>query len=70
MLSINLEKKRIYKYMAKTKGVRIVVTIECKTSEGIYRYHTTKNRRNTPNRIELKKYCPLSKKHETFKEIK
>ena len=56
--------------MAKTKGVRIVVTIECKTSEGIYRYHTTKNRRNTPNRIELKKYCPLSKKHEIFKEIK
>jgi len=70
LLSINLEKKRVYKYMAKTKGVRIVVTIECKTSEGIYRYHTTKNRRNTPNRIELKKYCPLSKKHEIFKEIK
>ena len=56
--------------MAKTKGVRIVITLECKTSEGVYRYHTTKNRRNTPNRIELKKYCPLSKKHEIFKEIK
>jgi len=29
-----------------------------------------KNRRNTPNRLEIKKYCPLSKKHELFKEIK
>ena len=29
-----------------------------------------KNIRNTPNRLEIKKYCPLSKKHELFKEIK
>ena len=56
--------------MAKSKGARIGITLECKTSEGVYRYHTTKNRRNTPERIELKKYCPLSKKHEIFKEIK
>ena len=44
--------------MAKSKGVRIGITIECQTSEGVYRYRTTK------------KYCPLSKKHEIFKEIK
>jgi large subunit ribosomal protein L33 len=56
--------------MAKSKGVRIVITLECKTMEGVYRYTTTKNRRNTPNRLEIKKYCPLSKKHEIFKEIK
>jgi len=56
--------------MAKGKGVRIVVTLECKTDQGVYRYHTTKNRRNTPNRIELKKYCPLTQQHEVFKEIK
>jgi large subunit ribosomal protein L33 len=56
--------------MAKSKGVRIGITIECQTSEGVYRYRTSKNRRNTPDRLELKKYCPLSKKHEIFKEIK
>jgi large subunit ribosomal protein L33 len=56
--------------MAKSKGVRIVITLECRTSAGVYRYTTTKNRRNTPNRLEIKKYCPLSQKHEVFKEIK
>jgi len=56
--------------MAKSKGARIVITLECKIPEGVYRYTTTKNRRNTPNRLEIKKYCPLSKKHETCKEIK
>jgi large subunit ribosomal protein L33 len=56
--------------MAKAKGVRIGITLECKTPEGVYRYRTTKNRRNNPDRIELKKYCPVTKKHEIFKEIK
>lgn len=56
--------------MAKNKGVRITVTLECKSIEGVYRYTTTKNRRNNPNKLELKKYCPLTKKHELFKEIK
>jgi large subunit ribosomal protein L33 len=56
--------------MAKSKGARIVITLESKTSAGVYRYTTTKNRRNTTNRLEKKKYCPLSQKHEIFKEIK
>lgn len=56
--------------MAKNKGVRITVTLECKSAEGVYRYTTTKNRRNSPNKLELKKYCPLTRRHELFKEIK
>jgi large subunit ribosomal protein L33 len=56
--------------MAKSKGVRITITLECRTEDGVYRYTTTKNRRNTPSRLEIKKYSPLSRKHETFKEIK
>ena len=28
--------------MAKNKGVRIGITLECQTSEGVYRYRTTK----------------------------
>ncbi len=43
--------------MAKSKGIRVVITMECRSEEGVYRYTTTKNRRNTPNKLELKKYC-------------
>ncbi|WP_071599811.1 50S ribosomal protein L33 [Mastigocladopsis repens] len=64
--------------MAKSKGVRIVVTLECtecrtnanKRSPGVSRYTTTKNRRNTTNRLELKKFCPHCNKHTDHKEIK
>ena len=60
--------------MAK-KGNRVQVILECtehKTSgqPGTSRYVTTKNRRNTTDRLELKKYSPVTKKHEIFKEIK
>jgi ribosomal protein L33 len=47
--------------MAKNKGVRIGITLECQTSEGVYRYRTTKNRRNTPDRLELKKVLSFVK---------
>ena len=56
--------------MAKNKGARIRVTLEHKSEQGVYRYHTTKNRRNTTERLELKKYSPVTKKHEVFREIK
>ena len=56
--------------MAKSKGARIRVTLEHRCEQGVYRYHTSKNRRNTTERLELKKYSPVTKKHELFKEIK
>ena len=56
--------------MAKSKGVRIQVTLEHRSEQGVYRYHTSKNRRNTMNRLQLKKYSPITKKHELFKENK
>ncbi len=60
--------------MAK-KGNRIQVILECtehKTSgqPGMSRYITTKNRKNTTERIELKKYNPILKKYTLHKEIK
>lgn len=60
--------------MAK-KGSRIQVILECtehKTSgqPGMSRYITTKNRKNTTERIELKKYNPVLKKYTVHKEIK
>nr|YP_009694330.1 50S ribosomal protein L33 [Hapterophycus canaliculatus]AXU40747.1 50S ribosomal protein L33 [Hapterophycus canaliculatus] len=33
-------------------------------------YTTTKNRRNTPDRLELRKYCPNCNLHTQQKEIK
>ena len=64
--------------MAKNKGSRILVTLECtecktnlqKRSPGISRYSTTKNRRNNPNRLELKKFCPHCNSHTLHKETK
>nr|YP_009315347.1 Ribosomal protein L33 [Yamadaella caenomyce]SCW23802.1 Ribosomal protein L33 [Yamadaella caenomyce] len=65
--------------MGKSKGARITITLECecrnlqrvnKRRNGIYRYTSTKNRRNTPNRIELKKFCRQCNCHAVFKEIK
>jgi large subunit ribosomal protein L33 len=52
------------------KGARVQVTLEHKTETNTYRYYTTKNRRNTTERLTLKKYSPITKKHEIFKEIK
>ncbi|MCU0394257.1 MAG: 50S ribosomal protein L33 [Thermoflexibacter sp.] len=37
---------------------------------GMSRYITTKNRKNTTERLELKKYNPVLKKYTIHKEIK
>ena len=60
--------------MAK-KGNRIQVIMECtehKTTgvAGTSRYVTTKNKKNTTERLELKKYNPILKKVTVHKEIK
>lgn len=60
--------------MAK-KGNRIQVILECTEHKnsgqpGMSRYITTKNRKNTTERIELKKYNPILKKVTVHKEIK
>jgi large subunit ribosomal protein L33 len=64
--------------MAKNKGVRLVITLECtecrtnldKRSNGVSRYSTMKNRRNTTARLELKKFCCYCNSHTVHKEIK
>ena len=59
----------------KSKGNRIQVILECTEQKntdvpGMSRYSTTKSRRNTPDRIELKKFNPYLKKVTVHKEIK
>jgi large subunit ribosomal protein L33 len=60
--------------MAK-KGNRIQVILECTEHKesgmpGMSRFITTKNRKNTPDRLELKKYNSVLKKYTVHKEIK
>ena len=62
--------------MAKrSKGNRQQIILECvehKTSglSGTSRYISEKNKKNTPDRLELKKYNPIMKKYTIHKEIK
>ena len=57
----------------KAKGNRVQVILECTEMKnsglpGTSRYITTKNRKNTPERLELKKYNPILKKMTVHKE--
>jgi large subunit ribosomal protein L33 len=59
----------------KSKGNRLQIILECtehKTTglAGTSRYVTQKNRKNTPDRMELKKYNPILKKVTVHREIK
>jgi large subunit ribosomal protein L33 len=59
----------------KSKANRIQVILECTEQKesgvaGISRYVTTKNRKNTTARMELKKYNPYLRKYTLHKEIK
>lgn len=56
--------------MAKAKGSRVLVVLEHRCDQGVKRYYTSKNRRNTPEALVLRKYSPITRKHEFFKEIK
>ena len=59
----------------KVKGNRVQVILECTEHKesglpGMSRYIKTKNRKNTTQRLELKKYNPILKKMTLHKEIK
>lgn len=59
----------------KSKGNRNQIILECTEHKnsgqpGTSRYITQKNRKNTPDRLELKKYNPILKKVTVHREIK
>jgi large subunit ribosomal protein L33 len=73
-IRFEMRRKNDLQIMAK-KGNRIQVILECTEHKesgvpGMSRYITTKNRKNTTARIELKKYNPVLKKVTLHKEIK
>ncbi len=62
------------KTMAK-KGNRVQVILECTEHKnsglpGTSRYISEKNKKNNPERLELKKFNPIMKKMTLHKEIK
>ncbi|GAB5367066.1 hypothetical protein AAMO2058_001198000 [Amorphochlora amoebiformis] len=56
------------------KGDRLMVTLECtearEQGKMPSRYTTTKNRKNTPERLEMKKYNKFLRRHTVHREIK
>ncbi|MBU3676747.1 MAG: 50S ribosomal protein L33 [Chitinophagaceae bacterium] len=60
--------------MAK-KGNRVSIILECTEHKdsgmpGTSRYMSQKNKKNTPERVELKKFNPILKRYTIHKEIK
>ena len=59
----------------KSKGNRVQVILECTEHKasgmpGTSRYITTKNKKKTPDRLELMKYNPILRRYTIHKEIK
>ena len=59
----------------KSKGNRQQIILECTEHKnsgmpGTSRYITQKNRKNSPDRLQLKKYNPILKKVTVHREIK
>ena len=45
------------------------VTLACQDCKR-RNYMTTKNKSLTPDRLEMKKYCPFDRKHTAHKEVR
>jgi large subunit ribosomal protein L33 len=55
--------------MAKKTGVRVGITLAC-TECKERNYQTMKSKRNTPDRVELKKYCRRCGRHVVHRETR
>ncbi|MGK0673695.1 MAG: 50S ribosomal protein L33 [Halothiobacillaceae bacterium] len=51
------------------KSARDKIKLVSSAGTGFY-YTTTKNKRNTPDKMEFRKYDPVVRRHVTFKEAK
>lgn len=51
------------------KAVREKIKLVSTADTGFF-YTTTKNKRTTPEKLELKKFDPVARKHVLFKEAK
>lgn len=60
---------QIFMYVGRSEAMRVHITLEC-TECHEQNYLSSKNRRNNPDRVELKKYCPRDHKVTLHKETK
>ncbi len=51
------------------KAIRDKIKLVSSAGTGHY-YTTTKNKRNTPNKLEFRKYDPVVRQHVIYKEAK
>ena len=51
------------------KGIRDKIKLESTAGTGHF-YTTTKNKRNTPDKMVFKKYDPVVRKHVEYKEVR
>ena len=49
--------------------VREIITLACTECKN-RNYTTKKNKKTTPDRLELKKFCPKERKHTVHREVK
>ncbi|NMB25565.1 MAG: 50S ribosomal protein L33 [Firmicutes bacterium] len=49
--------------------MRVGITLECVQCKN-RNYRSNKNRRNDPDRLELKKYCKFCKEHTAHRETR
>jgi large subunit ribosomal protein L33 len=49
--------------------VRVVITLACAECKN-RNYATKKNKRNNPDRVELRKYCSFCHKHTVHREAR
>ncbi len=49
--------------------MRDIITLACTDCKN-RNYTTTKNKKTTPDKLELRKYCPSCRKHTSHKETK
>ncbi len=55
--------------MAKARGDRQIITLGC-TECRERTYTSSKSRRNDPDRLELRKFCPRCRKHQLHRETR
>ncbi len=51
------------------KGIREKIKLESSAGTGHF-YTTSKNKRTTPEKLEMKKFDPVARKHVNYKETK
>ena len=69
LTSFDVTPTRGHTVASKSSDVRPKITLAC-TECKERNYITKKNRRNDPDRLEMKKYCPRERRHTLHRETR